>query len=570
MDIVGVSRTHEASTCLVRDGDVIYTIQEERLTRRKGDGVPFWGIVDLKKYISIPKKDQHPFDYMTIAGVKETRKVDEPRDRFGTFYDHVAIKTFGFPPKETFDFYGHHHLCHAANSFYQSGFSEAVCVVFDGSGSFINAVIDGKSALSKETHSVYVASYPANFKCLYKLAFCPDVELNKVYVIKQDDYPVYITNRSESYGVTFAWLSDFLGVGKDGAGKTMGMAPYGKNDPKIKNLYGEDGFFNSYLMPRRKDDAYGTPVYFWDEDPYCQTDDFQVKANIAYRVQADIQERAAQFILEAIEKSGCKNVCISGGYALNCTANYEFLRRLPIGAKLHVDPVANDAGTATGAARYLWHDKTKDMTIRPLTSLYLGSVQELNVPKDVDSQKTSYADVAQLIVDGNIVAIFQGRSEAGPRALGNRSILFDPRHQNGKEIVNTVKGREWFRPFAGTVLKEKALEWFDMRGLEESPFMTYAVSVKENQRQRIPCITHVDGSCRIQTVTEKQNYHYYCLIQEFESKTGVPILFNTSFNLAGDAMVETLDDAIDTLRRSKLEYLYLPEIQTLIKISNTK
>lgn len=563
MNILGVSRTHDSSTCLLQDGEIKLHIQEERLSRTKGDGVPVWGVLDINKYVQ-------QIDYVAISGVTKAGMVDEPRGRFATFYDHLVFKSVKKIAKETFDFYNHHHLCHAANSFYQSGFSEAVCVVFDGSGSFINAVIDGKPALSKETHSVYTASYPANFKCLYKLAYCPEVEMGKVYVIKQDGYPVYITNRSESYGATFAWLSKFLGLGEDGAGKTMGMAPYGTDDPKIKNLYGEDGFFNSYLMPRRKNDAHDTPVYFWDEDPYCQTDDFQIKANIAYRVQADIQKRATQFILEAIEKSGCKNVCISGGYALNCTANYEFLQRLPLGARLHVDPVANDSGTATGAARYLWHEKTKDMTIRPLTSLYLGPSSELNVPKDVESQKTSYADVAKLITDGNIVAIFQGRSEAGPRALGNRSILFDPRHPNGKEIVNTVKGREWFRPFAGTVLAEKAPDWFDMRGLEESSFMTYAVNVKVEQRKRIPCIVHVDGSCRIQTVTETQNQHYYRLIQAFEIKTGVPVLFNTSFNLAGDPMVETIEDAIDTLRRSKLEYLYLPEIETLVKISNTK
>ena len=174
-------------------------------------------------------------------------------------------------------------------------------------------------------------------------------------------------------------------------------------------------------------------------------------------------------------------------------------------------------------------------------------------------------NVAKLISERNIVTIFQGRSEAGPRALGNRSILYDPTDPNGKDFVNKVKKREWFRPFAGTVLLEKANEWFDMAGLEESPFMMYAMDVWPDKQEQIKAITHVDGTCRIQTVTEEQNPHYYKLIQEFEKITGVPILFNTSFNLAGDPLVETIEDALETLLKSELKYLYLPELEMLLE-----
>ena len=146
-------------------------------------------------------------------------------------------------------------------------------------------------------------------------------------------------------------------------------------------------------------------------------------------------------------------------------------------------------------------------------------------------------DVAKLISEGNIVAIAQGRGEVGPRALGNRSILFDPRVKDGKDIVNGVKNREWFRPFAGTVLKEYARDWFDMDRLDESPFMMYAVDVLSEKKDQIPSIIHIDGTCRIQTVTSEQNKNYYDLISEFYKLTGVPILFNTSFNIAGDTMV---------------------------------
>ena len=176
-------------------------------------------------------------------------------------------------------------------------------------------------------------------------------------------------------------------------------------------------------------------------------------------------------------------------------------------------------------------------------------------------------NVAEIISNGNIVAIAQGRSEIGPRALGNRSILFDPRVKNGKDIVNEVKNREYFRPFAGTVLKEYARAWFDMDRLDESPFMMYAVDVLPDKIDLIPSIVHVDGTCRIQTVTSEQNKNYYNLITEFYKLTGVPILFNTSFNLAGDTMVETIDDAFYTLRNSQINYIYLPEIGKLIQIN---
>jgi len=180
----------------------------------------------------------------------------------------------------------------------------------------------------------------------------------------------------------------------------------------------------------------------------------------------------------------------------------------------------------------------------------------------------SYSDVCDLLVQKNIVAIYQGRCEAGPRALGNRSILYDPRDLNAKDHVNRVKKREWFRPFAGTILLEHVHDWFDMIGLKESPFMSYAVEVLEDKKNLIPGIIHVDNTCRIQTVTEKQNYHYYNLIKCFYKKTSVPILFNTSFNLGGETLVETLEDAIDTLKRSEIEYLFLPKKMKLIVEEN--
>ena len=176
--------------------------------------------------------------------------------------------------------------------------------------------------------------------------------------------------------------------------------------------------------------------------------------------------------------------------------------------------------------------------------------------------------VVDLITSKNIVACYQGRSESGPRALGNRSILYDPRDPDGKDHVNSVKHREFFRPFAGSILKEHVHEWFDLRGMDETPHMMYAVNCQPGVEEKIPSIIHVDNTCRIQTVTPEQNKNYYDLINTFYEKTGVPILFNTSFNLGGEPLVETLDDALRTLANSDIEYLYLPEYGKIVKVSN--
>lgn len=169
----------------------------------------------------------------------------------------------------------------------------------------------------------------------------------------------------------------------------------------------------------------------------------------------------------------------------------------------------------------------------------------------------------ELIDNEQIVAIFQNESEWGPRALGNRSILFDPRHPQAKQIVNTVKMREDYRPFAGSVMLEHADEYFDMKQLKESPWMSFAIQAREKAYKDIPSLVHADGTCRIQTVTREQNKNYYDLIEAFYNITGVPMVFNTSFNLGGEALVETIEDAITTCQNSQINYLYVPADQDI-------
>lgn len=533
MKIIGVSRNHDSSTVVVEDGELVLHSQEERHSRIKKDGIPFWGLVKAGKIYNTA-------EHLCIAATFETPIVEEPKKTFGTVADIVFRKCFKFGLKYTTHyFHDYHHTTHAASAFYGSGFSDAVCVVMDGGGSHFDIEAEGKTIPVREMASVFTAEYPAKFEKIYGEIGTTDLE------IPSDTLPTQMG----SFGHIFATACESVGMTWTDSGKLMGMAAYGVDDDSLPDVY-VDGAYSDLI---EKFDISDAP--------------FQKQANFAFKVQKQVQEKAIAFVQKAVELSGKKNVCLSGGYALNCSFNYALLAALPDGVQVFVDPVAHDAGTSVGAARYTWHALTGDTTIRPLKSLYLGFEPSYPDADDLGAPTTPEA-VSQLIADGNVVAVFQGKAESGPRALGNRSILADPRMENGQEIINKIKGREWYRPLAGTVLAEHAADWFDMRGMSESSFMCYALDVFESVRPRIPAIVHVDGSCRAQTVTAEQNPAYYDLITAFYEKTGIPILMNTSFNLAGDPMVETLDDAVDTLKRSEIEYLYLPDVGRLLYVPN--
>lgn len=196
-----------------------------------------------------------------------------------------------------------------------------------------------------------------------------------------------------------------------------------------------------------------------------------------------------------------------------------------------------------------------------MKTLYLGPVYTLN---HIKGDKVKLNDVVDLLLDQQPVAIYQGRSEAGPRALGNRSLIYDPRDPNAKAKINRIKKREQFRPFAASVMLEYANDWFDMAGLRESPYMMYAMDCWEDKWNQIPGVLHVDNICRIQTVTSRQNKNYYDLINAFYDRTGVPMVFNTSFNLAGQPLVESPEDAMETFHESEIPHLYFPEVGRLI------
>jgi carbamoyltransferase len=557
---MAVNPGHNGSVALLVDGELVYYLEEERLSRMKYDGNPFRGMLDIMK-------DYH-VDELVIAGTSS-----ELPSLPWTGEDPYTSLVRKFNPNVKSIRLGHeHHLGHAACAFYNSGFEQAIAIVVDGAGSFHTQQLndEGFTAKGFETESVFACEYPAKFQPVYKSY--GDNESPRIFTGNMlFDSAVSITKAYEG-------VSHYLGFGFIEAGKTMGLAPYGKQDPTIPPLFvngrGSKDIFNPvypagslieqsrYDVLKKENDSND-----WHTDPEKLRD---IDKNLAFAIQRDTQDLVLNLIMAAVESTGIKNVVLAGGYGLNCVANYYFQKKLPHDIKLYCEPIAHDGGTTIGVAKLIHYNNTESTEISPQTSIYLGP--QYDITKYLDNiedyefkvSDVTHEDVAKLIADRNIIAMFQGRSEAGPRALGNRSILYDPRDPDGKDVVNQVKGREWFRPFAGSVLSEDADDWFDMAGMDESPFMMYAVNVAADKLKDIPAITHVDDTCRVQTVSEEQNPHYYNLIKAFKNITEVPVLFNTSFNLAGDPLVETIDDALITLDRSDIKYLYLPEIGKLI------
>lgn len=555
MIIVGVSRFHNASVCLIKDGEILFHIDNERLSNIKYDWYPFLALSKIKDYVD-------HVDVVAIAGLGPlvAGEYFEDTDIYTTYIRRLGKKFYETDIK-IYNFSFEHHLTHAASSFYSSGFSDALCIVKDGMGSEVY-LQDSKmqeDTFGRQITSVFSVSYPNNFENLYEEVLVPfsldnkKIKIGRSTIVDTVGEALAFEDTSKKFG--------FHGLD---AGKVMGMSSYGKENNLIPPIYTKNKI-NKNLFSIKNNSLLDREV------KYQNLDSFQDKADFAYRLQKDTQGEVKKQILEWYEKTKNTNICLSGGYFLNCVANYEYLLDLPKEINLYIEPISSDSGTALGAAKLAWHSETKDKTVRKQSSIYYGPKYQYEkeyvekvcknntVEKNITTKK-----VAKLLSEEKIIAIYQGRSEAGPRALGNRSILFDPRVADGKDKVNIVKNREWFRPFAGSILVEEVNKWFDMRNLSESPFMMYAVNVLENKKSIIPAITHVDGTCRIQTVSEEQNPSFYKLIEEFYKLTEVPIIFNTSFNLAGDCIVETIEDAISTLNRSKIDYLYLPEFNYLV------
>lgn len=591
--IAGIARGHNASVCLLKNGEIVFSIEEERLTRHKYDGGPYASMLKILEYTD-------KLDYLVIA---HTQRLADTAGRVDFTGDDVytgLARKLGLIDRKA-NLYAHpqvidlsniHHKLHAACAFYRSGFHEAVAVIVDGAGTFIPLNANNESVTGWETESVYDCAEPTWFKTVYKhigvrgpmAGLLVENFDSGIYDERDQTHTALVTDRA---GITKVYeaVTQYCGWSSIEAGKTMGLFPYGKPNDKIPPLFDHTSIApltnRNLIVPTYPNGAQVNAGLFEFLKDGADAEDVTLLENrrdLAYACQTQTQAEVTKLIRKAVKDTGHKNVVLSGGYALNCVANYHYLKELKDeGINLYVEPISNDAGTAIGAAIMIhkaFHpvmraDYTKNrLYLGPEHNITADELQPFVKSHGIEIQDATYDDVVELLSNKNIVSMYQGRSENGPRALGNRSILFNPTYEDGKDFVNNVKHREYFRPFAGTIMQEHVHDWFDLRGMEDSPYMMYAVNCQPGVEKKIPAIIHVDGTCRIQTVTEEQNKHFYNLIKAFNEKTGVPILFNTSFNLGGDPLVETLEDAINTLANSEIEYLFLPEIGKIVKVAN--
>lgn len=589
--IAAIARGHNAGVCLLKDGEIVFSIEEERLSRHKYDGGPYASMMKILEYTD-------KIDYLIVAhtqNLKETAgRVDFTSDdvytglarklglidRKANIYDHPQV----------IDLSHMHHKLHAACAFYRSGFESAAAVIVDGAGTFIPLHNGQEHFTGWETETIFDCSYPDNFKTKYKHVGVRGP--SPATIIKATDecnneYDLIISDRAGIVKVYEA-VTQYCGFSAIEAGKTMGLFPYGAPNDNIPKLFDHSSIVplsnRNVIIPTYPNAGIVNSEIFVElANNNQQVSDLtrlKNRRDLAYACQTETQEEVLKLIRSAVEYTENKNVVVSGGYGLNCVANYFYLDKLKDeGINLYVEPISSDAGTAIGAALMFYRSLTKSQTVASRDdNLYLGPkyeytveyIQELSEKYSASISDAKNDDIVELLLEKNIVALFQGQSENGPRALGNRSLIFDPRFKDGKDFVNTVKRREYFRPFAGSILEEFAHEWFDLRGMKSSPTMMYAVNCQPSIEEKIPSIIHVDGTCRIQTVSAEQNQHYYDLIKTFYNKTACPIVFNTSFNLGGEPLVETLEDALWTLSQSDIEYLYLPEYGKLVKIANVE
>jgi len=573
--IVSIARGHNASTTLMVDGEILFYLEEERLSRRKYDGAPLMGLMYVFNYVN-------HIDHLVICHTHEYGpELDwTGEDLYTGFLRKLSNGRFKFKTHKLAD---KHHEMHASCAFRNSGFETAAVVVADGAGSFLQT--DAHDSVIYEFETIFKAKWPLEFDVVYKhMGTDKSIGLKKL----DKELPIILTEYP-GYVKAYEAITEYCGFQSIDAGKTMGLSPYGKENPDLPPIT-RDGWVSRDLFipdyPNQSTvniDRY--PILQEDvveinknKERYKQSGDkadkayTQIQKDLAYSVQKATEEGLISLIRKAHELTGETNICISGGYGLNCVANYKYWKEFP-DLNIYVEPISHDGGTSIGGA--VWFNEKIVKSKKPYpkrTSLYYGPKYfpdrylDFDFVKDYKVTDTSYDDIAKLIRSGEIVTIFQGQSEAGPRALGNRSILFDPTIKDGKDIVNGIKQREFFRPFACTIKKENVHEWFDLQGRDETPHMMYAVECLPGVQEKIPSVIHVDGTCRIQTLTEDENKHYYKLIDAFEKLSGVPILFNTSFNLGGYPLVETIEDAYATLASSGINHMYLPEIQKLVTV----
>ena len=582
--ILGVSAFyHDSAAAIVIDGNIIAAAQEERFTRKKHDKrYPFNAVEYVLKE---SKLKLHEVDYIVFyekpflkfERLLETYVAFAPKG-FKSFSKSMPLwlKEKLFQKKMLFDelkshdknfnninkiHFSEHHFSHAASAFYPSPFKEAAVLTLDGVGEWATTTIakgvDEKLEIYKEIH-----------------------------------FP-------HSIGLLYSAFTYYLGFKvNSGEYKVMGLAPYGK--PKYMNLIfeklidlKEDGSFRLNMeyfnyatgltMTNKKfSDLFEMPVRNAEKDLMTE-----FHMNIAASIQKVTEEIVLRLARSVALETGSKNLCMAGGVALNCVANGKILKE-KIFDNIWIQPAAGDAGGALGAALGLWHSELKKTRLEPIIDRmqgsYLGpSFNDEEIKKELDNLGAVYEKyteeemlkiIAKELSNEKIVGWFQGRMEFGPRALGARSIIADPRSEKMQKVINLkVKFRESFRPFAPSVPREEVSNWFDLN--DDSPYMLFVADIKKNirremtenekklfgidklnvKRSSIPAVTHVDYSARIQTIHKNTNLKYHKLLMYFKEITNCPVIVNTSFNVRGEPIVCSIEDSFRCFMGTDLDIL---------------
>jgi carbamoyltransferase len=546
---VNYTKMHDSSACIVRDGELLFAIAEERISRVKHDAsFPHLAIQACLEYsrIRADQLDEVCFGWPTAGpGFRHDLKCFI---NGGLPLTHLNLLTSalhflsmwhqGGGAKKFWQQFGNakarmrfvdHHLAHALSAYAYSGFSEAAVVVMDGRGAW-------------EATSIWHGRRG---------------RLEHVLTIPFPD----------SVGFLYSEFTAYLGFQRNtDEWKVMGLAPYGHRGVDLRpfidfetipyRVYSKRLFANGAAQFSEIAVRLGPPRT-------AESEIEERHKNIAYAVQDACEKAMVNVVRLAIEKTRCRNVCLAGGVALNSKANGKILASGLL-EEIFVQPAASDDGAALGAALAPYLDNDGRLPKMNMRHAYLGpsfgddtieatlKTYKLRSTRLGDPAKTA----AELLTQGKILGWFQGRMEFGPRALGSRSILADPRDpEMNIKVNNAVKFREWWRPFAPSLKKEVAGDFLE--SATDSPFMILTAQVRPEKRQVIPSVTHVDGSARPQTVEKEINPLYWRLIDEFGKRTGVPVVMNTSFNLRGEAIVHTPTDALRTFFSSGLDALVI-------------
>ena len=546
---INYSQMHDSSACIVRDGELLFAVAEERISRQKHDSrFPQLAIQACLEFARVraDQLDEVCFGWQTAGPVYRhdlklyalgkwpityLNVLNSTRHFASMWHQESGARRFAqhFGETKARMRFVDHHLAHAISAYAFSGFEDAAVVVMDGRGAW-------------EATSIWHGS---------------NGRLQHVLTIPFPD----------SVGLFYSEFTAYLGFQRNSdEWKVMGLAPYGEPGMKL------DTFIDPQAEPYRvhAQRLFGngngsfsslTPLLGPARAPESEID--ARHKNIAYAVQDACELAMMSVVHMAVEKTHSRNLCLAGGVALNSKGNGK-IAASGLVDRIFVQPAASDDGVALGAALAPYLENDSRLPSNAMRHAYLGpAFDDSAIESALRTYKLSYtrlddpaATAAELLSQGKILGWFQGRMEFGPRALGSRSILADARDpEMNAKVNNAVKFREWWRPFAPSLKKEAASEYLE--SATDSPFMILTAQVRPEKRGVIPSVTHVDGSARPQTVEKEINPLYWRLLDEFGKRTGVPVIMNTSFNLRGEAIVHTPTDAVRTFFSSGMDALVI-------------